>query len=165
MWQGFKLILFVSSTWFCSLTHFLSSHDLTLFSAPSCPFFVPCLILHDHSISCPGAHFLALFSLFPESCVCHKDSLSTNCHIHSFSQVVLLCLFPFLTASLSCALHCPPHSHDLTPSLTKSFSLSLLSAHSLSCTCLLSLEQSPFCTPSLPHSPSLCYSQDFSPSF
>lgn len=38
MWQGFKLMLFVWKLWFCSLTHFLSLCDLTLFSAPSCPF-------------------------------------------------------------------------------------------------------------------------------
>lgn len=50
--------------------------------------------------------------------------------IHSFSQVVLLFLIPSLTAPLSRGLALSPPSHDLTPSLTTSFSLSLLPARS-----------------------------------
>lgn len=102
--------------------------------------------------------FLHPFSLFPESSVCHKDSLSTISHIFTFSYR-LSCSFLSLSSHplFLVALHCLPLPHDLSPSLTTSFLLSPACTLT-SFTCLLFLEQSLFCTPSLPHSSSLCYS-------
>lgn len=72
------------------------------------------------------------FSFFPESSVCHKDSLSTISHIFTVSHK-LSCsfLFPSSQPFFLLALPCPPLSSNLIPSLPTSFSLSLLPAHSL----------------------------------